>query len=171
MTEQWQELKETIIEMRDNNGTGTQQETCKFLSNLMDILEKQIQESSDDCISRQAVLSKIKEVCFSEEWVQFRVDYGSNGQRDFLINYIEQLPSVNQEPKTGHMIVDEDGNTQCSECDGKYKDCTECILDKIKAEIEEIHLIGYAIVDGKMEIAIRAVMQIIDKYKTESEYI
>lgn len=26
MTEQWQELKETVIEMRDNGGTGTQAE-------------------------------------------------------------------------------------------------------------------------------------------------
>lgn len=42
MTEQWQELKETIIEMRDNDGTGTQKEVCKFLANLMEILEKQM---------------------------------------------------------------------------------------------------------------------------------
>lgn len=44
MNEQWQELKETIIEMRDNDGTLTQQEVCKFLANLMDVLEKQITE-------------------------------------------------------------------------------------------------------------------------------
>ena len=44
MTEQWQELKETIIEMRDNDGTGTQQEVCKFLVNYMDVLEKQMKE-------------------------------------------------------------------------------------------------------------------------------
>ena len=44
MTEQWQELKETITEMRDNDGTGTQQEVCKFLVNYMEILEKQMQE-------------------------------------------------------------------------------------------------------------------------------
>ena len=54
MTEQWQELKETITEMRDNNGTGTQQEVCKFLANLMDVLEKQMQEPKTghckDCI-------------------------------------------------------------------------------------------------------------------------
>lgn len=43
------------------------------------------------------------------------------------------------------------------------------VLDKIRAEIAEIHLIGYATVDGKREIASRAVMQIIDKYKAESE--
>ena len=41
MNEQWQELKETIIEMRDNDGIGTQQEVCKFLANLMDVLEEQ----------------------------------------------------------------------------------------------------------------------------------
>lgn len=46
MNEQWQELKETIIEMRDSNGTATQQEACKFLANYMDVLEKQIQKST-----------------------------------------------------------------------------------------------------------------------------
>lgn len=44
MNEQWQELKETITEMRDNDGTGTQQDVCKFLVNYMDVLEKQMQE-------------------------------------------------------------------------------------------------------------------------------
>ena len=43
--ELWNELKETITEMRDNDGTGTQQEVCKFLTNLMDVLEKQIEWS------------------------------------------------------------------------------------------------------------------------------
>ncbi len=47
MTEQWQELKETIIELRDNGGTGTQQEVCKFLANLMDLLEKQMSSSEN----------------------------------------------------------------------------------------------------------------------------
>ena len=47
MTEQWQELKETITEMRDNDGTGTQQEVCKFLANLMDVLEKQMSDSEN----------------------------------------------------------------------------------------------------------------------------
>ena len=44
MTEQWQELKETIIELRDSNGTLTQQEVCKFLTNHMEVLEKQMQQ-------------------------------------------------------------------------------------------------------------------------------
>ena len=43
------------------------------------------------------------------------------------------------------------------------------VLDKIRAEIAELQLIGYATVDGKREIANRAVMQIIDKYRAGSE--
>lgn len=44
MREQWDELKETIIELRDNNGTATQQEVCQFLVNLMNVLEAQIED-------------------------------------------------------------------------------------------------------------------------------
>lgn len=39
--EKWNELKETIIEMRDSGGTATQNDVCKFLTNLMEILEKE----------------------------------------------------------------------------------------------------------------------------------
>ena len=45
----------------------------------------------------------------------------------------------------------------------------ELVFDKIRDEIEEIQIIGYATVDGKLDIASRAVMRIIDKYKRESE--
>ena len=45
------------------------------------------------------------------------------------------------------------------------------VLDKIRAEIEQLHLIGYATVDGKREIASRAVIQILDKYTAESEEV
>ena len=43
ITEQWQELKETVIELRDNEGTLTQQEVCEYLVNYMNILERQIE--------------------------------------------------------------------------------------------------------------------------------
>ena len=46
--EHWQELKETIIEMRDNDGTGTQQEVCKFLANYMGVLEKQFEPQESE---------------------------------------------------------------------------------------------------------------------------
>ena len=55
MTEQWQELKETITEMRDNDGTGTQQDVCKFLADYMEVLEKQMQQPCEDAVSRTLV--------------------------------------------------------------------------------------------------------------------
>lgn len=68
---------------------------------------------SEDCISKKAVLDKINEICFSreQESVDFRVAQGSNGQRDLIINFIENLPSVQSKPKTE-------------------------VLDKIRAEID-----------------------------------
>lgn len=42
-------------------------------------------------------------------------------------------------------------------------------LEKIKAEIQHLNLIGYADVCGKREIAEKAVLDIIDKYETKLE--
>lgn len=60
MTEQWQELKETIIELRDNDGTGTQQEICKFLVNYMDVLEKQMRDATPE--ERESVEKYVKSI-------------------------------------------------------------------------------------------------------------
>lgn len=43
------------------------------------------------------------------------------------------------------------------------------VLDKIRAEIEELQLVGYATADRKIELADRAVLRVIDKYKAEME--
>jgi len=131
MTEQWQELKETIIEMRDNDGTCTQQEVCEFLSNLMDVLEKQIASklenaelardseetcnnkqvisklvASDGTISRQAAIEKI-------HWLG--LDSDTAIKCDLAIR---ALPSVNsQEQKTGHWILlRNDNGARCYRC-------------------------------------------------------
>lgn len=66
----------------------------------------------DKYISSQAVLSEIEKVCFSEEWSEFRIDYGSNGTRDYIINYIKQLPPVQPEQKE---ITMEDVQTYCEQ--------------------------------------------------------
>lgn len=34
------------------------------------------------------ILSKIEEVCFSEKYAQYRIDYGSHGERDLIIQWI-----------------------------------------------------------------------------------
>ena len=61
MIEQWQELKETIIEMRDNDGTGTQQEVCKFLVNYMGVLEKQMVEQEPTVDVLEQITAEIYE--------------------------------------------------------------------------------------------------------------
>ena len=43
--ETWQELKETVLELRDNGGTATQKEVSDFLFNLMRILDAERKES------------------------------------------------------------------------------------------------------------------------------
>ena len=35
------------------------------------------------------ILSMIEEVCFSKKFRDYRVNYGSNGERDFIINAIK----------------------------------------------------------------------------------
>ena len=35
------------------------------------------------------ILKTINEVCFGKEYRDFRIDYGSNGQRDFIIDFIK----------------------------------------------------------------------------------
>ena len=84
MNEQWQELKETIIEMRDNDGTGTQQEVCKFLANLMDVLEKQMKEPKTD------VLDKIRAEIdsYGAIWVEYKIP--GNTHRD-IENIVENV--------------------------------------------------------------------------------
>ena len=106
--------------------------TIPSLMGHIEALEETIKvlqpESCEDAISRQAVLNKIKEVCFSKEFIKFRVDYGSNGQRDFILNFIEELPSVTPAPKTGHwtreLIRNEKGG-----CIGAKMICSECGKD------------------------------------------
>ena len=45
MTKQnWQELKETITELRDSDGTLSQQEVCKFLVRYMEVLENNVND-------------------------------------------------------------------------------------------------------------------------------
>ena len=51
------------------------------------------------------------------------------------------------------------------ECKGEYKDCTDCILDKIRVEIVELPTISI----NANDVYKAQVLQIIDKYKAESE--
>lgn len=104
MTEQWQELKETIIEMRDNDGTLTQQKVCKFLANYMEVLEKQMQEPCENCISRQKALD-----CFEQTNTRQGAKYA-----------IETLPSVTPQRPKGKWNFIGDQMLECSSCKRAY---------------------------------------------------
>ena len=90
MTEQWQELKETITEMRDNDGTGTQQEVCRFLVNYMDVLEKQMQEP---------ILDKIRaEIAEFEEEVFHRTeDYSDYAAVRYCLEIIDKYKTKSED--------------------------------------------------------------------------
>ena len=115
MNEQWQELKETITELRDNDGTGTQQEVCKFLVNYMDVLEKQIQEPCDDCISRQAVLEYIE-----GSWAEL----GHSSENELVCQDIKKMPPVTPQPKMGRWIKHE--NPNLGQCMKISYECSNC---------------------------------------------
>ena len=40
------------------------------------------------------IIIKIREIYFSEEYSQYRIDYGSNGMRDLLIDSIKKMYNV-----------------------------------------------------------------------------
>lgn len=94
------DLLERFCEI-DKEYNGQPWNLLQILANINILIGE---EPCKDTINRQVVLDKIKEVCFSKEkkWVDFRTSYGTHGQRDLIINFIEDLPSV--QPKTGHWI-------------------------------------------------------------------
>ena len=124
MKEQWQELKETIVklrdgilEFRDGDGTGTQQEVCKFLVDLMDVLENQ--ESCEDCISRQSVEEMIKTEMPERGMWEIEGDKEKETVCEVCVDLMQKLsdlPPVTPQQKVGH----------CNDCkwwkdsDGSY---------------------------------------------------
>ena len=122
-----------------------------------------------------------------------KLRYRDINKKENCIYYIKALAEQEKEAQEWHenqvrkcelirfAEMDYTRENECKKCAEEHRQLAEWLkelkqlkeqepmLDKIRAEIEELHLIGYATVDGKREIASRAVMQIIDKYKVESE--
>lgn len=56
------------------------------------------------------------------------------------------------------------------ECKGSYRDCTDCVLDKIRSEIDDLEVYydnDYFCGNKDAMYKRNEVLQIIDKYKTE----
>lgn len=51
------------------------------------------------------------------------------------------------------------------ECGGKYRDCTDCVLDKIRSEIQKLRNCSCNCPDGIID----DVEEILDKYKAKIE--
>lgn len=112
VVEQWQDLKETIIEARDGDGTGTQQEICKFLANYMDVLEKNVSSSENPNKwipvserlpeEREWYLAVFKEIDTGYQLIPRVADYIGNGENKWR-------------------IIDEDGLVQ------EYRSILECV--------------------------------------------
>ena len=58
------------------------------------------------------------------------------------------------------------------ECEGKYRDCTDCVLDKISAEIENYKLSEDELTEmdeDSVKCGMKIAYEIIDKYKADFE--
>ena len=139
MTGQWQELKETITEMCDNGGTGTQQEVCQFFANYMEILEKQMQQPCEDCISREAVDEYITNLLSGYLYDEERT------RLEDLTAYIWELPSVQPTRPKGRWIDiqyfeadDTYYRPKCPFCNAEPKEyskfCPNCGADMTELE-------------------------------------
>ena len=148
MTEQWQELKETITEMRDNDGTGTQQEVCKFLANYMEVLEKQMQEPCEDCISRQAVIELVADYDLSmgqvvrgihalpsvkSKYTDEEIDKAQAVEQAYVDKMVELAVEETKRPKGKWIEIEIDAGEfiyKCTKCGMRvinpYKYCPMC---------------------------------------------
>jgi hypothetical protein len=53
--------------------------------------------TNDKCIERRTareILNIIEQICFSEEYKEYRIGYGSNGERDLIIRMIQEKYKV-----------------------------------------------------------------------------
>ena len=53
--------------------------------------------TDDELIAKRTardILSEIEKVCFSDSFQQYRIDYGSNGERDYIIRWIKEKYNV-----------------------------------------------------------------------------
>jgi hypothetical protein len=61
LSEEWEYLKEHITELRDANGYATQYGTCKFILNLMSVIEKK--RDMAECMDEYARQASIPYSC------------------------------------------------------------------------------------------------------------
>ena len=85
-----------LIDMVYGKGTlgeriekGFKCNSCDEELDLGEVIFEEIEELIERKIARE-ILTMIESVCFSEEYRDFRIDRGSNGQRDLIITKIKE---------------------------------------------------------------------------------
>ena len=94
----------------------TANEYMKKIKDNLDSVEQNLEQiQCDDCISRQALIDKVKKYA-SMLWEKYMEPFPEST----IMEIIQALPPVTQQPKIGHWI-EKDG------FDGDvYYDCSEC---------------------------------------------
>lgn len=170
MKKQWQELKETIIEIRHNNKFNEDVSAiCKFLINYMGVLEKQMKEP---CEYAPFTIDELKDEDTQKLLREFKNQQVTTIEpckdcisREKVLMEIDKYMCGVPFEKTLDVIIRELPPVNSTKTDS---------LEKIRAEIEmyeaDCRLQGGTDECEKCNSNVfGSVYRIIDKYKTESE--
>ena len=58
----------------------------------------------DDLISKKAVLDMMNNIFFSNDFAEFRIEYGSQGAMYYAVNYVKDFPAILQPKADGDLI-------------------------------------------------------------------
>lgn len=144
MTEQWQELKEVITVMRDNGGTGTQQEVCTFLAHLINELEKEIEIRDATEEERKSVKDYIESIS-KPTGVNFYEAQPTDIKATIIKSALKYLVKMQIEEGSAGFAIDNDSDNDCCWDDVlawlEAQPCEDCIsreaVRKILREAKE----------------------------------
>ena len=129
----------------ENLGKSDAEEFEKDFSEIIELADKALeQQPCEDCISRKALLEEIENGIKAGNYEEGYEEYPHINDMDDIIECIKYADSVQPKPKTD-------------------------VLDKIRAEIEALEEGITSYQNDRPWIFKDEVLQIIDKYKAESE--
>jgi hypothetical protein len=99
-------------DIKSGEGTVATQTKLAVYREVLEHLEEIEHEPSEDAISRQAVIDRIRE---SIETYHNQYTTDMLNMWGLFTQFIKEMPPVTPQPKTGHWIK-KDGYSDCSEC-------------------------------------------------------
>ena len=97
---------------------------------------------NNDLISRKAVLDMMNNIFFSNDFAEFRIEYGSQGAMYYAVNYVKELPTIPQTYEWCKGCKEYDTENHCCHRYSSFireslQDNINAVLEDIKAEIHE----------------------------------